>query len=148
VAVNWAALDWSWPRLATGPQGQDVNGLVLLTPVWSHKGMTIVDASNHPAIQGSIATAIFVGSKNAANLREAQRLHGILERSHEDFSKAAKQVQLEKQTLFFKPLATSLQGTKMLGERSLGVEKAVLEFIQLRLVKQNFPWAIRQRPLE
>jgi pimeloyl-ACP methyl ester carboxylesterase len=148
VAINWAALDWSWPRLATGPQGQDVNGLVLLTPVWSHKGMTIVDASNHPAVQGSIATAIFVGSKNAANLREAQRLNGILERNHEDFSKAPPQVQREKRTLILKPLATSLQGTKMLGERSLGVEKLILDFIHWRLVRQNVPWAFRQRPLE
>jgi alpha-beta hydrolase superfamily lysophospholipase len=148
VAINWAAMDWSWPPLATGPQGQDVNGLVLISPVWQHKGMTIVDASNHPAIQGSISTAIVVGSKNAASLREAQRLNGILERSHEDYSKAPAQVRLERQTLFFKTPATSLQGTKMLGERSLGVEGLILTFIQSRLVKQDFPWAIRQRPLE
>src|SRR6185503_1575953 len=37
VAINWAAMDWSWPRLATGPQGQDVNGLVLISPVWNYK---------------------------------------------------------------------------------------------------------------
>jgi alpha-beta hydrolase superfamily lysophospholipase len=148
VAVNWAAMDWSWPPLATGPQGQDVNGLVLISPVWQHKGMTIVDASNHPAIQGSIATAIIVGGKNATSLREAQRLNGILERSHEDYSKAPEQVKRERQTLFFKSPPTSLQGTKMLGEKSLGVEGLILTFIHSRLVKQDFPWAVRQRPLE
>jgi alpha-beta hydrolase superfamily lysophospholipase len=148
VAINWAAMDWSWPRLATGPQGQDVNGLVLISPVWNYKGMSIANASNHPAIQGSIATAIIVGSKNATSLREAQRLNGILERNHEDFSKAPEPVRRERQTLFFKAPATSLQGTKMLGERSLGVEGLILTFIQSRLVKQDFPWAIRQRPLE
>jgi alpha-beta hydrolase superfamily lysophospholipase len=148
VAVNWAAMDWSWPPLATGPQGQDVNGLVLISPVWQHKGMTIVDASNHPAIQGSIATAIIVGGKNAASLREAQRLNGILERHHEDYSKAPEQVKRERQTLFFKSPPTSLQGTKMLGERSLGVEGLILTFIHSRLVKQGFPWAMRHRPLE
>ena len=149
VAINWAALDWSWPPLATGPQGQDVKGLVLITPVWSHKGMTIVDASNHPAVQGSIATAIIVGGKNPASLREAQRINGILERNHEDYSKAPLQVRQEKQTLFFRPLATSLQGTKMLGEKSLGVERLILnDFIHWRLVKQDIPWALRQRPLE
>ena len=148
VAVNWAALDWSWPPLATGPQGQDVSGLVLLTPIWGYKGMSIVNATQQPSVQRSIATMIIVGSKDTANFNEARRLHQILERFHEDLSKAPVNVRQEKQDLFFITPPTSLQGTKMLGEKTLGVERAVQEFIQLRLVKQNIPWAKRDRPLE
>ena len=71
VAINWAAADWSWPPLATGPQGQDVNGLVLLTPVWSHKGMTIVNATKHADVQRSISVMILVGNKDSNGLNDA-----------------------------------------------------------------------------
>jgi alpha-beta hydrolase superfamily lysophospholipase len=145
VAVNWAALDWSWPPLATGPQGQDVNGLVLITPIWSHKGTTIVPATKTPAVQGSISTMIIVGAKDSANMNDARRLYQILQKYHDEPppNQAA-----QKKDLFFITPGTSLQGTKMLGEKSLGVEKAVLEFIQLRLVNKQVEWSNRDRPLD
>ena len=46
VAVDWAARDWSWPILPGRKQGQDVKALVLLSPEWSFKGMTIGPAIN------------------------------------------------------------------------------------------------------
>jgi hypothetical protein len=36
----------------------------------------------------------------------------------------------------------------MLGEKTLGVEKAVLDFIRMRLVSKDVEWAVRKRPLE
>ena len=43
--------------------------------------------------------------------------------------------------------ATSLQGTKMLSEPSLGVEGYIREFIKLRLINKSVPWADRRSPL-
>jgi alpha-beta hydrolase superfamily lysophospholipase len=151
VAVNWAALDWSWPPLATGPQGQDVNGLVLITPIWSHKGMTIVPATKQPSVQGSISTMIIVGDKDSANMNDARRLHQILQKFHDEPppNQAA-----EKKDLFFVMPKTSLQGTKMLSEKSLGLTGSdrspgpILEFIQLRLVNRRMEWSNRDRPLD
>jgi pimeloyl-ACP methyl ester carboxylesterase len=149
IAINWAALDWSWPPLATGPQGQDVNGLVLLTPVWGFKGMSIVNATKQQDVPASISTMIIVGSGDNANLREARRLHQIFQKFHDDFPKdTPRDVLLEKKDLFFVTPATSLQGTKMLGEKSLGVEANILEFIRYRLVNKKFEWARRERPLD
>jgi pimeloyl-ACP methyl ester carboxylesterase len=149
VAVNWAALDWSWPPLATGPQGQDVNGLVLLTPAWGFKGMSIVNATKQQDVTASISTMIIVGSGDTANLREARRLQQIFQKYHDDFPKdTPRDVLLEKKDLFFITPATSLQGTKMLGEKSLGVEANILEFIRYRLVNKKFQWAKRERPLD
>lgn len=148
VAINWAALDWSWPPLATGPQGQDVKGLVLLTPVWGYKGMSIVNATKQPGVQRAISTMIIVGSKDSANLNDARRLHQSLERYHEDFSSAPEKVWREQQDLFLITPTTSLQGTKMLGEKSLGVERAILDFIKWRLVDKQIPWLRRDRPLD
>jgi pimeloyl-ACP methyl ester carboxylesterase len=145
VAINWAALDWSWPPLATGPQGQDVNGLVLITPIWSHKGMTIVNATKQDDLQRAISVMIIAGAKDSANLKEARRLHQIFERFHDEPPAAQ---MAEKKDLFIITPPTSLQGTKMLSERSLNVERNIQEFIQLRLVRKNFPWGERRMPLQ
>jgi pimeloyl-ACP methyl ester carboxylesterase len=148
VAVNWAALDWSWPPLATGPQGQDVNGLVLITPLWGYKGMSIVNATKHPAVQQSISTLIIIGSQDNANLNDAKRLHQTLARYREDFSSAPRQEWEQRQSLFLQTPKTSLQGTKMLGEKTLGLEAAILDFLRWRLVNRPAEWTVRKRPLE
>jgi alpha-beta hydrolase superfamily lysophospholipase len=148
VAINWAALDWSWPPLATGPQGQDVNGLVLITPVWGYKGMSIVNATQQPGVQAAISELIIVGAQDSDNLREAQRLHKTLARHRKDYSDAPEEVWKENQSLFLRMPKTSLEGTKMLGERTLGVEQMILDFIRMRLGEKDIPWAERKRPLE
>jgi hypothetical protein len=148
VAVNWAALDWSWPPLATGPQGQDVNGLVLITPLWGYKGMSIVNATKHPAVQQSISTLIIIGGQDNANLNDAKRLHQTLARYREDFSSAPRQEWEQRQSLFLQTPKTSLEGTKMLGEKTLGLEAAILDFLRWRLVNRPAEWTVRKRPLE
>jgi alpha-beta hydrolase superfamily lysophospholipase len=148
VAVNWAALDWSWPPLATGPQGQDVNGLVLLTPLWGYKGMSIVNATKHAAVQQAISTLIIIGSQDNANLNDAKRLHQTLAKYREDFTSAPKEEWEQRQSIFLHTPKTSLEGTKMLGEKTLGVEPAILDFIRMRLVNRPAEWSVRKRPLE
>ena len=51
-------------------------------------------------------------------------------------------------TLFLdRSLKTTLQGTKLLGEKSLNLEKRIATFLQARAVNQNHIWAERRRPL-
>ena len=148
VAINWAALDWSWPPLATGPQGQDVSALVLITPVYRYNGLSIVNATKQAGVQRNISMLILVGSQDSTNLREAQRLHQTLAKHRPDYSNLPREEWERKQNIFFATPKTSLEGTKMLGERSLGVEKAILNFIQWQLVDKDVEWAMRKRPLE
>ena len=42
--------------------------------------------------------------------------------------------------LLFGQPPTKLQGTKMLGVRGLNLEREIGRFIELRLVKQPYPW--------
>jgi alpha-beta hydrolase superfamily lysophospholipase len=148
VGINWAALDWSWPPLATGPQGQDVSALVLITPVYRYNGLSIVNATKQAGVQRNISMLIIVGSQDSANLREAQRLHQTLAKQRPDYSNAPREEWERLQNIFFATPKTSLEGTKMLGEKTLGVEKAVLDFIRMRLVSKDVEWAVRKRPLE
>jgi len=41
LAALWTAADWGWQPNTRGPQGQDVDGLVLISPVWADKGISI-----------------------------------------------------------------------------------------------------------
>jgi len=141
VALNWAAQDWSWPPLAGKKQGQDVKGLVLLSPEWSFRGLSARAAMNHPAVQSRLSVLIGVGERDAKAVAEAKRLYSVFERYHLE---PPPEEATEKKDLFFGNFDTDLQGTKMLG-RSLPVEAWIANFIQLRLVKQNFPWSDRSK---
>jgi hypothetical protein len=150
VALNWAALDWSWPPLVTGPQGQDVRALVLITPQWGFKGLTIKNATAHVDLLKSASVMIIAGAKDSANLDDARRLNQLFEKYHElpppDAPLAVRQ---EKQDLFLITPATTLVGTKLLNEKSLRLEKVIADFINFRLVQnENLDeWTARTKSL-
>lgn len=139
VAANWAATDWSWPVLAGQKQGRDVQAIALLSPPRDFKGLNIYQAIEHPALQRNLSILITVGEGNQRSLTDAKSVHARLEKTHLE-PPAAEAATLK--TLFFDPKPTSLQGTKMLGER-LGVEENLQQFITLRLVNRPFPWRDR-----
>ena len=145
VAINWAALDWSWPVLATGKQGQDVKALALISPQWSFKGLKIHDAVAHPNIRGDLSVLIVAGRRSSKLLQAARRLHNALARYH--FTPPPEDA-AEKQTLWLKTPQTSLQGTQLMNEKSLQVNEMILNFVELRLVNPSFPWRARRTPLE
>jgi pimeloyl-ACP methyl ester carboxylesterase len=144
LAINWAALDWSWPQLSTMKQGQDVKALVLVSPEWTFKGLAINRAMQDPAVQSELSFLIIAGKNNAKSMEQAKRLHKQLERFHplppEDERKA-------KQDLFLDTPKNSLQGTKLLNEKTAKLDEHIAQFIQLRLVEQRYPWSERKNPL-
>jgi hypothetical protein len=81
-AVNWAALDWSFPRLPTVKQGQDVKALVLLAPAWSSRGATLRDGINYPAVSRSLAISLIYSEGDNDSKRDATRIGNLLERIH------------------------------------------------------------------
>ena len=139
VAADYARLDWSWPVLATGKQGQDVRALVLISPRWSSHGLQMKAAMASPAVRGGISVMLAVGKEKSQDVREASRLNSIFRRYHPnaDAEKASDR------TLFYLTLPTSLRGTKMLDIKGLRLDEAIAMFIKLRLVDQSFAWAER-----
>ena len=145
IAINWAALDWSWPVLATGKQGQDVKALAVISPEWVYKGLKITDAMTNPHIRGDLSFLIVAGERNPKLLQASKRLHNALSRYHPN---PPPQEADEKQTLWLKTPRTSLQGTQLMNEKSLNVEQMVLEFVERRLVNPPYAWSVRKSPLK
>lgn len=143
VAINWAALDWSWPQLASGKQGEDVKALVLVSPEWSYKGVRISDAVVDPSVRSEVALLIVSGSRNARLSGEARRLYKALAKYHD----VSASLPVAQQTLILKSPATSMQGMPLLNEKSMHVEDMIVEFVDLRLQKPTFAWRMRKSPL-
>ena len=144
VAIDWAVFDWEWPVLASGKQGQDVKALALISPEWNFKSLHIAEAVNQPSFRNELSVLIIVGKGNAKLLSEAKRLDNGLERFHPVPSTPAEAA--EKQMIWLKTPETSLQGTRLLHEKSLHVDRMILQFIDRRLGKQPYVWSERRDP--
>lgn len=145
LAVDWAAWDWHWPRLATGKQGQDVKALVLISPPWVYKGVSLTEVVNNRRLADQWSWLIIVGDQENGDMREAKRLHQTLEKffpAPADPAQAA-----DKQAVFFLPLATSLQSAKLLAAKKDAIAAEVSKFLDRRLVKQGNSWTDRKGPL-
>jgi pimeloyl-ACP methyl ester carboxylesterase len=138
VATNWVSLDWDWPQLPAGRQGRDAKALVLLSPLESHKGVTLNRALRHPAIRNVVSVMIVAGTEDEEGLRDALSIYNRLERFRPSSSA---------DSLFLYEPETSLRGTKLLRTRGLTVNERIARFLQLRLVanKDRFPWRERKR---
>lgn len=141
VAANWSALDWSWPPLAIGKQGQDVKALILISPSWSSRGLQMKPATTSQAFRSIFSTMILVGEEDKKSRQCADRLAKIIER----FNPNAKAEDLQTRSFFYLKIDTSLKGMKMLDEASLQLPQRIAQFIDLRLINQSFPWKERKK---
>lgn len=139
VSLMWVAADWSWPVLPGRKQGQDVKGLVLLSPRQSFKGLTSRSALMHPFIQNQTriepSVLLIVGSKDRKSKTETDRIYDALDNNN------------TKDTLIRLSENTSLSGIKMLDPRlKLDTSLNIAKFIKLRMVNRaaEFPWTLRK----
>jgi pimeloyl-ACP methyl ester carboxylesterase len=127
---------WYGPSIQVG---RFVKVLVLISPEWSYKGMLANAALSKPEV-GATPMQILVGRQEKTSYADANKISKLVEKYHKKSG-----TDKEAKTLDFKPLATNLQGTAMLGVKGLGVEDSIAEFIHYRLVKpeqaRKYPWA-------
>ena len=150
VAVNFAIAD-VLQQNANPVQREDyklggfVKALVLLSPETACRGLPIRAATvrNIP----DVAMLLLVGKKDSKAFKDAERFHGMVERDHPE--PPTGDDKLDKQTLFFGKLDTSVQGAKLL-EPNLNVPAIISDFFQRRLVKnpaaKEWGWRARQVP--
>ena len=139
LAAYWVANDWAWGErpLASGPQGRFVRGLVLVSPVWSGKGVSLTPALASPAMRGGVPLLLIAGSSD----RDTARLFDQLKRFQPDswFEQKAGQdpksaPQLGKPAdadLFSIQLATPLSADNMLADPTVSPAERIAGFISL-----------------
>jgi pimeloyl-ACP methyl ester carboxylesterase len=147
VAAEWAQQDWAYDKLPSIKQGRDVKALALISPELHAKGLR-ASVLAEPPIRGQIGLQIIAGSGNGKAVRSARQVYNVVRRHYLDPPDSAPPEEvLAKKKLFLDiDYPTSLQGTKMLGER-LGLEDRIARFLQIQLVDREYPWQVRKSPL-
>ena len=62
VAMHWAAADAAWPDLASGPQGREVAGIVMISPAFATKGFSLTPALGSEAVRRTIPVLVLAGA--------------------------------------------------------------------------------------
>lgn len=144
TAMNWSMKDWAAPRVPGFKQGQDVKGLILLSPVQTFKGATMQASLRSLASIPDVSFLVIAGRQDSKSMSEFRRIETTLSGIR---SKAAGD---EDKSLYFYDLETSLRGVKLLKERELRVPEMVLKFLEIRLSEREgqFGWRDRKKPLD
>jgi pimeloyl-ACP methyl ester carboxylesterase len=137
VAAAWAEKDWLTPNLPARKQAQDVKALVLVSPRWNYKGLSMAEPLRVPAIQSELAVFLAYGDQDAKVADDGRNIYKLL-------SKFRPEIPVEKmrerQTLFRYPLPTTLQGLELVNRSAFGVLERIDGFVAARLDRQSYPW--------
>jgi dienelactone hydrolase len=133
MAIMWAFKDWSYPSQVgfSGKQGQDVQALVLISPTYNFKGVTV--AKELPELQKMVPMQFVVGKKDPKAYGEAEKMF-----------KAMKGRPTEANSQLTE-LKTNLQGSKLLNpELELDADKAILKFLDSTVKQKGTKWEARE----
>jgi len=138
----WTAADWNWPPTTSGPQGQQVRALALISPVWASKGISMSLPMKSDAIQHKVSIMVLSGKGD----RDAIRLFDQLKRYRPDAwfqqrveppSKNGRNpVAANDATVFFIETDSSLKGHDLANDPSLNVADKIKVFINLALARK------------
>lgn len=62
LAANWTAADAMWPDLASGPQGREVAGLVMISPSFATKGYSLAPALANEFVRRAVPVLLIAGA--------------------------------------------------------------------------------------
>jgi pimeloyl-ACP methyl ester carboxylesterase len=147
VALEWSVRDWNAPRLPSLKQGQDVKGLVLISPSQSFKGLSTQAALAHPVVR-QLSMMIISGKENTKVYSDARRIYNRLEKFHPKPPKEQKE-RLAKQDLFLIGIESTRQSADLLASSvKPNISNLIGNFVLYRLdkPKADYPWTDRTNP--
>jgi len=150
LASMWTAADWNWPPTTTGPQGQQVRALALISPVWATKGISMSVPLTSDALQHKIPILLLAGKGDRDAIRLFDQLkryrpaEWFQQRTGQPTDKATdkttdKAKDLEDPadgTAFFIQTDTSLTADKLANDPSLNVADQIKTFFALALARK------------
>lgn len=125
VAAGWTIDDAAWPDIASGPQGREVRGLVMISPAWTTRGFSISPSLSADAVKRAVPILVIAsGGENGGGEKDAERLFDQLKRARpaEWYEQRAdakaptpnpKKGEDDPTTLFFLELATAARGDSL-----------------------------------
>lgn len=135
MAANFAQRDWSFPSIGRMKQGQDVKGLVLISPDSQVKGIAIDPVLRDPNILR--LPILIVGGKDNPESKDTNRIARRIEGTKQRAGGG------EASGFGFEMLDTSLTGPSLANEKS--VIAKIVEFIQneVPVSDSENPWVDR-----
>src|SRR3954451_15146536 len=144
VAANWALVDWSAPPLAVGKQGQDVKGIVLISPRWTFNGLSMQGPMQFRPLKENVAWMMIYGEKDPKVQTDITRLKKQLERFH---PKSEKPGDAKSSSFTLLPVDTKLQNDKLLTQIGGSTDDKIVEFLTKYVAKMDQPWIARRNRL-
>jgi pimeloyl-ACP methyl ester carboxylesterase len=142
VAANWGAQDWAAPPLAVGKQGQDVKGVVMISPRWSFMGLSMQNAMRFMPYKKSVAWMMIAGGQDREVKVDFERIQKLLERAHP--AKDAKAGQKQPTGLEVTLVPSSLQGDSLLAQSGPAIYPQVVKFLTENVAVHELPWTSRR----
>jgi pimeloyl-ACP methyl ester carboxylesterase len=138
VAVNWAAQDWSAPPLAVARQGQDVKGLVLLSPHWRFRGLSLQQPMRFRALKDFVAWMLVYGEEDSKVKADINRIEKQLEPFHPE-TQATGATQPRGLAVVAWP--SKLQGSTLLSRIGLPISDQIIQFLVANVAGRiDQPW--------
>ena len=142
LASMWTVADWNWPPVATGPQGRQVRALVLISPVWAMKGVSMSLPLSSDVLKHQVPILVLAGTAD----RDAGRLFDQLKRMRPRgwFEQrrelpyevgAADKKDTSNATVFFIQRDTILSGDKLANDPEVNVSEQIKTFLSLALAR-------------
>jgi len=144
VAVNWAAKDWAAPPLAVGKQGQDVKGLVLISPRWTFNGLSMQDALKFGPFKQNVVWLLVAGMQDQKAKMDLSRVESQVEKLHPLTEKAG-----GKQRSGFEvfPIQSSLQGDVLISKSADVLDAEIIKFLTANVAAIDQTWSSRRNKL-
>lgn len=142
LASMWTVADWNWQPTTTGPQGQQVRALVLVSPVWATKGVSMTGPLTTEPFKKAVPIMVFSGSKDKDSVRLFDQLKRLRprewleQRAGQPPAKAPQVEQLADASVFLVQFDTSLTADKLVEDPSLNAGEQLKAFFELALARK------------
>ena len=144
IALNWAAFDWAKTPYddapvvsARTPRGQDVQSLILVSPVESLSGLGTIDATRFLRATG-ISVMLLYSDKTSSENRTAAKMYSQLGGDQQDE---------ENKRIHSYGFDLKLSGTDLIF-RQPQVQPAILKFLGDHVMSHAAPWQDRESRLK